>query len=148
MRGFTTIELVMVMVVAGILAVYALPKFNLGGFHNTSARGELIQGIRYAQFQSLYHTDSATYGITINGGGFTVTRGGAALPDPANQSVNYVRALADTAINNTGSITFDGRGLPSCAGGLACTNNNLVFTLTTGGVSSTVTMERYTGFVH
>jgi len=148
MRGFTTIELVMVMVVAGILAVYALPKFSLDGFKNTSARGELVQGIRYAQFQSLYHTDAATYGITINGGGFTVTQGGVAMPDPVNPSVNYIRVLDDTAINNTGSITFNGRGLPTCGGGLTCTNNNAVFNLTTGGASSTVTLERYTGFVH
>ncbi len=138
----------MILVVAGILAVIVIPQFNLAGYENTRATAELIQGIRYTQFQSLYHSDTPDYQITITSNAvsssFTVANsGGAAIADPANPGAVYTRTFPGITINPTGTIVFDGRGEPSCIG-FACTAANLTLTVS----ADSITMERFTGFVH
>jgi prepilin-type N-terminal cleavage/methylation domain-containing protein len=142
--GFTLVELTVVIVIAGILAVVIAPQFNLQGYENNRASAELIQGIRYAQFQSLYRSATPGFQIAIGTGGFTVMdSGGNTLPDPANPSVNYSRAFSGVNISPTCTITFNSRGQPTCSC-LNCSANNLPFDVS----GDTVTMERFTGFVH
>lgn len=142
--GFTLVELTVVIVIAGILAVVVAPQFNLQGYENTRASAELIQGIRHAQFQSLYRSAAPGFQIVIGAGGFTVNDpGGNPLPDPVNPTVNYARAFNGVIINPACTITFDGRGQPACSC-QDCSANNLALDVS----GDTVTMERITGFVH
>ena len=145
LSGFTLVELTVVIVIAGILAVFIAPQFNLQGYENTRASVELIQGIRYAQFQSLYRSATPDFQIAIGTSGFTVMdSGGNALPDPVNPSVVYTRAFNGVTISPTGTISFDGRGQPTCTGGLSCAIANETITV----AGDTITLERFTGFVH
>ncbi len=53
-RGFTLIELVLVIVLIGVLAVTAAPRFfTASGYDQIAARDELIQLLRQAQLQSM-----------------------------------------------------------------------------------------------
>ena len=47
--GFTLIELVMIIVLIGVLAVYTLPKFDYSGPQVAAASRKLIEDLRYAQ---------------------------------------------------------------------------------------------------
>ncbi len=54
-RGFTLIELVTIMILLGILAVVALPHFNLTDFAAARFRDEALSGLRYAQKAASSH---------------------------------------------------------------------------------------------
>ncbi len=143
--GFTIVELTVTLVIVGILSVYVVPRLNLQGYEDTRANLELIQGIRYAQSQSLYQTATPGFYITINAGAFTVfDPNGIALADPAAPTAPYVRMFSAGTFGDTGTITFDGRGQPTCTGGLACTAANETIAV----ADDTITLERFTGFVH
>jgi MSHA pilin protein MshC len=141
--GFTLIELTIVIVLFGILAIYVAPRMNFQNYEDTRASVELIQGIRYAQFQSLYRTATPGFQISITASGFSVNDpNGNVLPDPA-ETGNYVRNYNGVLITPTVTITFDGRGQPNC-GAYNCTTANLPLTV----AGNSITMERFTGFVH
>lgn len=138
MRGFTLIELVMVIVVVGVIAIYAAPRFDRSGFEAAQAREELKEALRYAQEMSMVRTASANYQVVIDAAGFTVQQAGAvAVPDPFTGAASYSRAgMGITA--GSGTITFDNRGDP----GLAADH---VVTITG---APTLTVEPITGYVH
>ena len=49
-KGFTLIELVTVILLLGILSVFALPRFfNLDGYQTRAAYDEVVGAVRYAQ---------------------------------------------------------------------------------------------------
>lgn len=53
-RGFTLIELVLVIVLIGVLAVTAAPRFfTASGYDQVAARDQLIQLLRRAQLQTM-----------------------------------------------------------------------------------------------
>jgi prepilin-type N-terminal cleavage/methylation domain len=53
-RGFTLIELILVIVLLGVLAVTVAPRFfSASGYDQIAARDQLIQMLRQAQLQSM-----------------------------------------------------------------------------------------------
>ncbi|SDZ90159.1 MSHA pilin protein MshC [Desulfuromusa kysingii] len=49
-KGFTLVELVVILLLLGILSAVALPKFfNLSGYQDRAAYDELVDAVRYAQ---------------------------------------------------------------------------------------------------
>lgn len=64
--GFTTVELIVVLVLLGILAAYAAPKFaGRGGYTELTARQDLKQSIRYAQQLAMGRTDHTIKLVTV-----------------------------------------------------------------------------------
>lgn len=143
-RGFTLVELALVIVLIGILSAYVLSRNNTD-FTAFSGTEELMQAIRYAQQQSMEHTGAATIGIQLSNDGFTFINTSSlgvawGLEKPSTSySVN---------INPTGTITFNGRGVPTCSGGLNCSTSAQAITVSANGKSETFYLEPYTGFTH
>jgi type II secretory pathway pseudopilin PulG len=133
------VELVMVMVLIGILAVYAAPRFNRGAFDIEAARRELAEAFRYAQEMSMAHTGQAGFEVMIKatGDGFLVRQSGVTIADPFGGA--YDRSWAGVSITNGGTIIgFDGRGAPS---------TGAVFTLSAGGDAAPLRVWPETGYV-
>jgi type II secretory pathway pseudopilin PulG len=148
--GFTLIELVMIMVILGLISVYAVPRFTMGIFDARSAAQEFVEAIRYAQEMSMAHSGDMDYGITFTTTGYTVSKGGAPVPDPLTSGSSYASSWSGITLSQGGVISFNSRGVPTCSGGLAAcsavSNSNVTVNAVAGGESVTVTIERYTGY--
>jgi hypothetical protein len=93
------------------------------------------------------NTGATNYRITISSDRFRVTRGGVDIPHPATGAPVYEQVWTDISLSPTGTITFDGYGVPTLGAPLAFGGNQASITVTAGGDSTTVTLERDTGFV-
>ena len=144
-RGFTLMELTIVMVTMGIIAGVALPRFanSLGNRQVDVAARRLGFDINAARLQARLTAQSTS--VTFNAGANTYTLTG--VPDPDHRSVantvvslnNGVLAATLGTINLTGggtSISFNGFGIPSKGG---------TITLTRGSANKQVVVDGTTG---
>jgi MSHA pilin protein MshC len=151
-RGFTLIELVMVIVILGVLAVVAAPRIfsnndvNARGFHD-----EAIGYLRYAQKTAIaqrrtvcvsFVGTSITLKISTTPATFTCSPAGTfsgpngAATLTAKSGVAYSIAPA--------SFNFDGLGQPiNNAGAPSATQ-----TFQVASVNRSITVEGLTGYVH
>jgi len=69
-RGFSLVELITVIVLIGILAVYAAPRFSdKSGFANYATQDLIVSAARLAQQRAMYnHSNNACYRMNISGG--------------------------------------------------------------------------------
>ncbi|MCF6362188.1 MAG: type II secretion system GspH family protein [Gammaproteobacteria bacterium] len=146
-RGFTLIEMIAVMVIMATLAVVAIGSFNPNDYQLSASRDELVAALRYAQSLSLSHTGATNYEVTLTGIGYSVTQGGAAIAHPVTGASAYNSSWSNVTLGSSGTVSFDGYGEPSLAGGLAWSGNQLAVTVTVGNVSDSLRVERITGFV-
>ena len=140
-RGFTLIELIMVIVIVGILAVYVAPRFYDFNVYQSRGFSDQVQAsLRYAQKIAIaqhrivcaaYTTSPDRLALTI-----TVTTSCDTPLNLPDRSVNYVEAPSGVAFSMTpNSANFDALGRPNAAA---------VATVGT----TTITLEAETGYVH
>jgi len=142
-RGFTTIELVMVIVILGILSVTIAPKF----FDNSvfQARGfsdQLLVTLRYAQKAAIAQHRLVCVDLTATTVTLTITTLSSDsscslvlnLPDRAG---NTLSAPSGITLNPATSLNFDALGRASSTA-----------TITVSGVSNAIIVEAETGYVH
>lgn len=148
-RGFTLIELIMVLVLVGVLAVYAVPRmasnsdFGARGFHD-----QTLAYLRYAQKTAIAQRRPVCVAFTANT--VTLTLASAAadvacstdLPGPKGELVLKASDNVAYAPVPTG-FRFDGLGQP-----LTGTNTPAPTSIQVGTMPRAITVESGTGYVH
>jgi MSHA pilin protein MshC len=146
-NGFTTLELVMVMVIAGILGAIAVPKlsetntFNIRGFHDqTLALLRFAQKSAIAQRRTVCVTfsyTSATLRIASTAGSLICDTD---LTDPNTESSTYkieTDKFGVTYLNLPTDFYFDALGQPSIGQ-----------TIQIAELTQHITIEPVTGYIH
>ena len=160
MKGFSLIELVMIIVVMGILGIVVLTRYRPTELSVSIEADRLMRDIRHMQMlaitwgQALRITPAgATYSVSCASGSIVAPcNGAAAVTDPAI-GTTFTRTLG-TGVTITAGASFDidalGRPGTWAAGPTFTLANGIpaaTFTLTGGGETSTVSVTRLTGFV-
>ena len=81
-KGFTLIELVLVIVIIGIMGLVVIPRIDLGGDRASAAARKIVSDIRYAK--QLSNTTRLVHGVVFTSGSYTVFQN----DDPANPTRN------------------------------------------------------------
>lgn len=146
-RGFTLVELVMVIVIVGVLSAVAIVRFNPNSFKSAAVVGELAAAIRFAQEKSMSNTGATGYRVTISSSGYAVTQGGTSITHPVTGQAGYTNSWSDATISPTGTIDFNGYGEPTLGAPLTFGGNQVVISATVGSDAQSLTLERITGLV-
>jgi prepilin-type N-terminal cleavage/methylation domain-containing protein len=131
-KGFTLIEIIVVLVIVGVLAAIALPSFN-NSIEKTKAQTAENNLLAITAAQAKYYEDygsycTATTGQVANCGDTTVhlnlNLNIFMQTDAANYSCASGGATSYTCTWNDGtvSLTTSGAGVTCLAGGSACPN--------------------------
>ena len=163
-RGFTLIELIMVIVILGVLAVFAAPRlFNNQDFYGKGFHDETLAYLRYAQKTAIaqrrtvcvtFGANSLTLAAALNPPTAAATNADCATPAPsfrgpkgetppsltAKGSVTYT-APTPSALN----VNFDGLGQPTSSTGVVLLAAR---TLQVSGAPKPIVVEAATGYVH
>ncbi|MFM7274960.1 MAG: Tfp pilus assembly protein FimT/FimU, partial [Gammaproteobacteria bacterium] len=150
--GFTLVELITVIVITGILAAIAAPRFfSTDTFQTAGFAAELRAGLRHAQ--SVAMASGCDTRAALDASGFVVQRweGGSSCNDRSGSLVTLLRpdgSAFDSAVPGNLSITgmalyFDAMGRPRdpASGSLL----DAVSSFTVG--SETITVQPETGLV-
>jgi MSHA pilin protein MshC len=128
-RGFTMVELIMVVVLIGILAVSIVPKFmDTSAISLQGGAAMVAADIRYTQELAMSTHAPKTITFTTNDTFYTVN----------SQTMNLPSRVS---ISSGATFTFNSLGEPTAGGGSS------VQITTVGGSTKTITVESYTGRV-
>lgn len=122
--GFSLIELIIVIMVVGILAVAFIPKTTTEGIKLEAAAARLAADIRAAQSQAIFRGNSQT--ISSTGGTSYTARG---------EQIEMLDGVTTTSF----SITFDSLGEP--------TGGAETITLTANTKTKSISVKQLTGQV-
>lgn len=131
--GFTLVELVIVIVILGALAVVVLPRLGEGSFRSAAFAEQVATAFRYGQRLAVatgceirVEVSSATNSYTVRrrsdgtetscgtAGGFTLD-----VPNPVGSGAFGGTATAGIVVSQGLAITFNAQGLPNPNGGTA-----------------------------
>ena len=138
-RGFTLIELVTVLIIAGILAALILPRFaGIGGYSANAAQGDVIAAAQYARQLALLGNGSIT--LTVQGSTVAVQSNGQDLPAPGGKGY----PITIPATTQTGATV----NFTSATGSVANATQTNSITLTDSGGESRVVCISPTGLAY
>jgi MSHA pilin protein MshC len=128
-QGFTIVEIIMVVVLIGILAVSVVPKFmDTSAISLQGGAAMAVADIRYTQELAMSTHAPKTITFTTNDTYYTVV----------SQTMNLPSRVS---ISSGATFTFNSLGEPTAGGGSS------VQITTVGGSTKTITVESYTGRV-
>ena len=151
MHGFTLVELVMVIVLLGVLSVYAVPRMiNTGDFYARGFHDQSMAYLRYAQKTAI--AQRRTVCVELFASEIRLRLANAAgsntctidLPGPGGEA--RLTARSGVAFSSTlTSFNFDGLGQPVNASTGAAAPTQV---LQVANVTPSITIEAGTGYVH
>lgn len=142
-RGFTMVELVLVLVVAGILAAVAVPRMvGRTGFDTRGFADQLAATVRFAQKLAISQRRDVFVSLTANNATLCYDAACATpAPGPGGEKPYTVNAPNGVAVASPVAVlTFDRGGRPNIAAQLAIQ--------VTGSGTHTIRVEQETGYVH
>lgn len=115
-KGFTLIELVMVIIIMGILAVTVLPKFfGSNGFEEYAYRTEVISTLRAVQQKAMQDTANC-YQIVVTAKVIQENTNGCQIPPATSNTEILVSVIIDAdhdvSFNNNLYFSFTDLGQP------------------------------------
>ena len=153
-RGFTLVELVMVLVVMGVLAAVAMPKIlNISGFDARGFHDQSLAYLRYAQKTAVAQRRTVCVAFTTTSITLTMASASgvsncstpATLVGPQGESPVVLNAKTGVAYTATPTaFNFDSLGQPITTGGSAQATQ----TFQVSGIGDSITVETTTGYVH
>jgi MSHA pilin protein MshC len=152
-RGFTLVELVVVLSILGILAAVVVPRFfESDDYRFQGAFDRVIATVRYAQKVAVAGQQRVI--VTVAGNAVSAcleqaaTPGscGAAVPDPVRGGTLGVASPDGISIGGAG-VVFDALGRPHVPGGAAL-DVPVAITVSGAGNARSVWIEPETGHVH
>jgi prepilin-type N-terminal cleavage/methylation domain-containing protein len=142
-RGFTLLELVMVMTIIGVLAAIAAPYWSLDDATVHTQAAQVARDIRHAQMLAMSQGRTLTF-QSLGNGYRCVDAGGVVIDDPAAQQP-FNLTLSDGVILSAGSVSFDGLGRPVSGGAPIAVATS--YTVAGAAQSATLGVSPVTGFV-
>lgn len=141
-RGFTMIELTVVIVIVGILAVVAVAKlsnvdaFEVQGFYDSTK-----SAVRFAQKLAVAQRTNVVVVVNATSVSVCYTNPGCATPvtDPTTGQAMTLSAPNGVSLAGPASVSFDGLGRATPGG---------TITVTGAGISRSLVIEQETGYAH
>ncbi len=148
-RGFTLIELVLVLLITAILSTYAIIKFPSGSINIAAQADQLMADIRHTQ--SLAINRGQRYRINFNSDRYWISSadGATLYTHPAVGSSTILLESGTTLSSTQVFLVFDGNGTPYTNALTPGTKlaADAVITLSAGGENRTVRITPETGRV-
>ncbi len=151
-KGFTLIELIVVIVILAVLSIYAAPRmFNSADFSARGFHDETLAYLRFARQSAIAQRRAVCVVFSSNSLTLSIASGSAvnqcdtALRGPKGENPASLGSKSGAAFSGQpGNFNFDALGRPvSTAGALLSTQSIHII-----GAAKSVTIETETGFVH
>lgn len=144
--GFTMVELVMAMVIAGIIAVVAIPRFFDSSIFQSRGFADQVQAsLRYAQKVAIAQRRNVC--TVFTSGSLTLSIASASgAASPCNTSLASPTGEASYVISAPAGITFT--PVPADFGFDALGRPSTGQSITVAGAADPIVVEAETGYVH